>query len=140
MDGNGNSLIPIEYAFDDPDILANGIYAYRLKQVDYDGTYEYSDIVTVRIDRELITKASVYPNPASRFINLEVEVSERSEIRVMLLDISGKLMKADMVEMDFVEGREKIRINIDDVPGGSYIMRIQLGSKIINERVLFIGK
>ncbi len=48
VEGNGNSISPIEYSYTDRDLFAGGSkFQYRLKQVDNDGTFEYSDIVEV---------------------------------------------------------------------------------------------
>ncbi len=59
--GNGNS--PKEYSFTD-NITESGTYSYRLKQIDIDGSYEYSKVVEVNIDSPAKFELSQnYPNP-----------------------------------------------------------------------------
>ena len=49
VEGHGNSNSPKYYSFTDKSIQASGKYLYRLKQIDIDGTFEYSDEVEVNI-------------------------------------------------------------------------------------------
>ncbi len=64
--GAGNSNDHLDYSLDDNDPLP-GINYYRLKQVDYDGQYEYSDIAEVEFSGEegmhSATVMTIYPNP-----------------------------------------------------------------------------
>jgi hypothetical protein len=64
VEGHGNSNSPKQYNFIDPDINQSGTYYYRLKQIDNDGTYEYSDVVSVEVGVPKIFYLSQnYPNP-----------------------------------------------------------------------------
>ena len=63
--GAGNSLIPIRYSYIDKDLLPNGDYLYRLKQVDYNGEYKYSNEIETKINLipgEFSLQQN-YPNP-----------------------------------------------------------------------------
>jgi len=55
----------------------DGINYYRIKQVDYDGRYEYSDVVSAYHSKEGI---SVYPNPAHNVIYIESEIDNSYNI------------------------------------------------------------
>ena len=46
--GNGNSTEISNYSFVDGNLNGNGIYSYRLKQIDNDGSFEYSQVVNVK--------------------------------------------------------------------------------------------
>lgn len=63
-EGYGNSNSPKYYSYSDTKLNASGKYQYRLKQIDLDGTFEYSDIVVISFeppkDFELTQN---YPNP-----------------------------------------------------------------------------
>lgn len=52
VNGNGNSVQTIEYSFKDTTVQ-RGVYYYRLKQVDFDGRFEYSNISAASVDSEL---------------------------------------------------------------------------------------
>ena len=92
VDSEGNSLSVTEYSFDDEDIDRNGKYYYRLRQVDLDGTIDYSDIVVISVDRKGDFKADVYPNPAYGFVNINIETSELTDVHAVILDVAGKLV------------------------------------------------
>jgi hypothetical protein len=57
MDGSGNSQTKIDYEFDDYNI-DNNISYYRLKQVDFDGKFRYSDIISIdnRIKLKIVSR------------------------------------------------------------------------------------
>ena len=92
-DGAGNSTSTIEYFDIDYDPYP-GVSYYRLKQVDYDGQFTYSNIVPVRFESKTDKQnISAYPNPVSynaSHINLSLEGFDGVEILVVLRDIAGK--------------------------------------------------
>ncbi len=89
--GNGNSQAIIKYAFTDEAGLGEAGQAfYRLKQVDFDGVFEYSyvrHISGMAIEKEKIT--SVYPNPANQFVN--VKIDEFGLFNIELTDAAGNV-------------------------------------------------
>jgi hypothetical protein len=77
------------------------------------------------IDAEVHIK--VYPNPASDVINIEFEFPVDNEIIITILDSNGRLVKRDVIE----ETMTKKEINLQDVSGGIYYLRLIKG-KLIN--------
>ena len=72
--GNGTSTSVSNYKFvDNPtDVLIKRLY-YRLKQIDYDGFYEYSDIVAINYTQQWNSETvNIFPNPATDYITLEI--------------------------------------------------------------------
>jgi hypothetical protein len=67
----------------------DGASYYRLKQVDVDGKFVYSEVRTVRFGK--IKQLVVYPNPASSFVKLELQGST-SNLTVAISNIDGKLI------------------------------------------------
>jgi len=64
IDGTGNSSSIKNYEFTDENI-SEDIYYYRLKQVDFDGRYSYSNIVSVERKQTSTSFIDVYPNPST---------------------------------------------------------------------------
>jgi len=62
IEGNGTILSNVKYSFTDF-IPLSGISFYRLKQVDFDGDFEYSPVVSVNIEKS--SDLSIVPNPTS---------------------------------------------------------------------------
>jgi fibronectin-binding autotransporter adhesin len=69
--GAGNSLVTNEYEFTDAEPFI-GINYYRLKQMDFDGRYEYSDVINIEYVRENdnSTQPVLYPNPAKQELTI----------------------------------------------------------------------
>ena len=96
--GNGTSTEEQYYLFTHSS-PSQGLNYYRLKQVDLDGSYDYSDVVSVNMIAPIFQADwNVYPNPASDrlVINLETNVSLTPD-NFKLRDFSGKQMTIDVI-------------------------------------------
>lgn len=62
VEGNDNSITRQSYHFID-ERASTGTWYYRLKQIDHDGQFEYSNVVSIRIETATSTSVSLYPNP-----------------------------------------------------------------------------
>jgi hypothetical protein len=91
IEGKGNSNNLNAYSFWDRE-YTNGIIYYRLKQVDFDGTYAYSKVVAVRIENAPLSQAVAYPNPSDgKKICLRLEAQEQV-YQVQVFNIVGQRM------------------------------------------------
>ena len=126
MEGNGTTLDEKNYVYDDRAILDGQIYYYRLKQVDFDGEFDYSAIQAAKLEAEN-TDLKIYPNPVdtNEQIRLELETIN-GELRFQVLDVYGKVVKE--VERDFLS-REKavLTLDISDIPTGIYFIKTSTG-------------
>jgi len=110
----------------------NGVLYYRLKMVDVDGRYQYSDI---RILRLTATPLSVkaYPVPAQAFVNIVVDApASISSLQVYVNDMQGRLMKnAGTIQI----GQSKsVTVSLEGLSAGQYI--IVLGNNQYKDRVV----
>jgi hypothetical protein len=89
VEGNGDSQEFIEYEFNDYSPLAGDSY-YRLRQVDYDGAFEYSQVV--RINRAQASDLVVVPNPTqSQNIRLRLSgFNAEQKVQVVVFDMQGR--------------------------------------------------
>lgn len=92
--GNGTSSERHDYRIFDEDPL-NGVAYYRLKQVDRDGAYEYSDPVAVDLRKE--GRLKLYPNPVQDELRLEWSEGLDGEGRVRIFDAFGRLVLEEKV-------------------------------------------
>ncbi len=107
--GNNESS-KYEYIDFDP---STGSNYYRLKQIDFDGKTELSDIKFVRMAED-IDEVNVYPNPAYDFVN--ISASSNFEIAA-IYDINGQLIKQ-------VTLNGPARIDLLDLESGAYFVRV----------------
>jgi endonuclease I len=63
---------------------------YRLKKIDNDGNFSYSEVFTLQIPLNI--KFTVYPNPAQGFVSLQVNNNNNGKVTVQLTDITGKMV------------------------------------------------
>jgi Concanavalin A-like lectin/glucanases superfamily/Secretion system C-terminal sorting domain len=94
VNGAGNSNSILSYEFLDEYIEGFSSY-YRLKQIDFDGKFEYSDIVTVNCSEEDLSSIDVFPNPFINEITINFNVKETSEYdktKILLQNILGEVI------------------------------------------------
>ncbi len=81
VDGNGNSTVLNSYHFDDFNIEPGKTYYYRLKQVDYDGIFEYSNLISINFSDE-IQKVEYY-NLLGQKIDFDIKYSSGVYLKVV---------------------------------------------------------
>lgn len=125
IDGAGNSSNILNYnQFDFNFDRTKPVSYYRLKQVDFDGQFSYSNIVAL----ENYTKFGdilIYPNPANNFLNL---TNSNNELTVFqIYSVEGKLIsKGDFISSD--------QIDLKPFSSGAYII------KLISENTVYQQK
>ena len=111
--GNSNNVIKYEYWDDYVTVQVQTIY-YRLKQVDYDGGFEYSPVVFVS-NEDGATQLRIYPNPA----NDHVSVSKPGyDFDVEILNQGGIVVAQKTGQQD------QTQLDLTNVPSGMYIISV----------------
>lgn len=112
--GAGNSNTIIDYHFPDEDPLTGTGY-YRIRQVDFDGTWAHSQVVSANMDVETVRIA---PNPFEHTFTIYVPVS--GAVEVTLRDVLGRVVHraGSNVEGGVLDIRP-------DIPPGTYVVTIQ---------------
>ncbi len=119
--GVGTSQQINTYTFFDPELTSNGTY-YRLKQVDFNGDYSFSNIVYVGSNTSLV-KFKVSPNPVDSKLSLELNESASSGMySIKLTDVSGKVLWNQDVEKKLAI--LKLSIDMNDMPRGMYYLSV----------------
>lgn len=85
VSGNGNSNVTNEYIF--TDLMVNSDYYYRLKQVDYNGNFEFSNSIFLKNKKQ--TEVNVYPNPTSGVLNVNISNEKEEYYTVVISNIIG---------------------------------------------------
>lgn len=120
--GNGNSSIFHSYDYVDKNPIP-GINYYRLKQVDFDGTQSYSDIVSVKVSSESII-TSVIPNPIHEKAVVRFGDPLPQYAKLQILSSAGQIMATYSVE-----GLTSQEINMEGFEKGIYFVRIKNSEK-----------
>ena len=127
--GAGNSNQILNYAAVDEDPYY-GISYYRLKQTDYDGKYEYSNIVAVMIIKT--SDLIIYPNPATENLTFLFNDVTDADVLIEIFDVQGKLVY--LKRHKTTKGANYINISLSSFSQGMYFV------KLIAENSLFKAK
>ena len=124
VDGNGNSNVIINYFAIDNNPYS-GVNYYRLLQVDYDGTQDYSNTITVNFigENEII----VYPNPTTGIINIE----GASNFQLMVYTPSAELLFNTKIENSNI-----YKLDLSNYSKGVYIIQLISDYKTEVKRII----
>ena len=98
VEGSGTTQEIKNYSFIDEDNL-NQLTYYRLRQVDYDGAYEYSDVIAFETLKEDIVEFEAYPNPTSGVVSFNKEyenVKVSNSYGITVLEASEPTSSVDL--------------------------------------------
>lgn len=103
-----------------------GINYYRLKEINKDGSFNYSK--TISISFNTVIKASVFPNPTSAIINVSFDASAYQLIQ--LLDQHGKILASTR------DSSGLVNFNLEHVAAGVYYIRLSGTKGVISRQVV----
>ncbi|MFM9945356.1 MAG: T9SS type A sorting domain-containing protein [Bacteroidia bacterium] len=117
--GNGNSDQLIKYTYSDNtigELLATTLF-YRLKQVDYNGEFEYSPTTLVKKTNTLGT-VTVFPNPATTTLNVELNNSELVNNTLQVIGLDGKIYLQSNIET------QSASLDVSSLAKGVYFLKV----------------
>ena len=124
--GNGTSNAPHTYSFTDQG-LSCGTYAYRLKQINGNGAFRYSQETEVTIEAPKVFALSQnYPNPFNPSTTIQYGLPVRSRVRLVIYNILGQAVK-EMIYSEQPAGYQSLVWNAN-VASGIYFYRIETTS------------
>jgi len=91
LPGTGNSTQIKNYEFDDFDLISGTTYFYRLKQIDYNGQFQYSEIIFAK-SLNLEKHFSAGPNPFNETCIINYNLSDNSSVRIEVYSMTGKTL------------------------------------------------
>jgi hypothetical protein len=128
VNGSGTISEPASYTFTDKN-LSTGKYKYRLKQIDFNGNFEYfelSEEVSIGIpDRFELSQN--YPNPFNPVTNLEFGISELGFVSLKIYDITGRELVTLVNEVK-EPGYYNIKFDASNLSSGVYFYRLVVSS------------
>lgn len=123
VNGNNNSRSLNSYSFTDY-YPVDGTQYYRLKQIDNNGSFEYSIIISVEIERNLIIINKIYPNPFNNEIICEIKSKSNQKIQISIYNSIGSLLISKSHTTSI--GVSRITINdIQNYNSGLYYLIIE---------------
>ena len=127
----GNSTTRREYTTVDNNVR-NGSYVYRLRMVDRDGTFDYSDEVAVVIGdnaNNALTISEARPNPVSGIANVDYTITNAGNVRVELTDMIGRTVST-LFEGNVSAGTYSLEVSAEALAAGMYQIVIKSGDSV----------
>ncbi|MES2688863.1 MAG: T9SS type A sorting domain-containing protein [Bacteroidota bacterium] len=128
--GNHTTNTLSAYTFEDliPEEAFHMVY-YRLKQVDYNGAYMYSDLLTLTLEKQT-EEIAVYPNPFTDHIRLAVPASITGIITIKIYDAYGKVVQESSLLIE--HNNLHPILNTTHLGPGIYIMELATGTGMVS--------
>jgi hypothetical protein len=111
-----------------------GINYYRLKQVDKNGKFTYSNVVSINLNKSDINAFSIYPNPVGDLLQLNINAITKSFGSVVITDVSGRIVKS--FNVDLIKGYQSSFINLNNLKKGNYQITLTLNNQIITQKLI----
>ncbi|KAA9345698.1 T9SS type A sorting domain-containing protein [Adhaeribacter soli] len=126
--GHGNSSSVINYTFTDQVNGAEKQLYYRLKQVDYNGTFEYSKVATVKFNKTLKPEIALAANPVKESLRFNLNGSTLENATLQIYTIGGLQVKTlNLTQMSAEAGT-----SVNNLPAGIYIYTITSGQEVLS--------
>jgi len=123
IDGRGDALTPHAYTYTDENLLSGTTY-YRFKQLDFDGTSTYSNLVNVQ---HTAADISIHPNPVKNTLYI-TNLNGATIEHVNIFDQTGRQVISTKIIDD--------TIDVSNLSAGVYIIEIHLQGGILHEKIV----
>ena len=128
---NGNAGRSAYSSSDNISSLTDAVVYYRLRMVDVDGKFKYSNVIMVRKEKKTITGISLSPNPVISTANATVrfEAASNAVVSLRVMDMAGRQVLAQ--QNNVTGGTNSIQVNnLNRLQPGLYIIQLVNGNEL----------
>ena len=132
VDGAGNSSQLNYYAFTDFAPIAGTNY-YRLKQTDYNGQFEYFNLIAVQnscIDTP--AQLTIFPNPVADDLGFQFFSGNNETVIIEVYDVVGKLIISTSSSVS--EGNNLLSVDLASIASGTYMLRVKTETSSVHQK------
>jgi hypothetical protein len=137
---NGNSRAELAYDYKDGQLIHPTQY-YRLRQLDFDGSETFSNVVAISTGLDEVSSAvaiKLYPNPVAEVLYIELGDMPKNKLRLQFFTLNGTLQKE--LSLDSSSRTLKVSLNNNDLPEALYLVRIFDGAVLLDTRKIYKSK
>jgi len=116
-----------------------GAYNYRIKQIDYDGSYKYFDLEeTVEISSPIgFELTQNYPNPFNPTTTIGFSIPQKGLVTLKVFDVLGNEIRTLIIE-EKDSGYYQVEFNSDGLSSGIYFYQLEAGSFIETKKMVLM--
>ena len=143
VNGKGTTTLQNIYSFKDnlKDMSGMVHVSYRLKQVDYDGTFKYSKEVKVQVNSSPVEYSLMqnYPNPFNPSTTIKFSVKENTHVLLKVYDILGREVST-LINEEKPAGTYSVNFNAAaaELSSGTYFYRLSAGNMVLTKKMLLL--
>lgn len=126
-DAKGNSNLNTSYLFNDEHIMEGANY-YRLKAVDEDGKYTYSNTILIQAELTNSSVLAIYPNPSFGILNIDISMLKQEKAMLQIIDMTGRAVVSKPIELS--KGFSSHTLSTESLANGQYMIRIALNNEV----------
>ncbi len=123
-----------DYGFQDVNVVKSGIYYYRIRQVDLDGSYDFSKTISIRVETGRGLGVEIYPNPVNDLLKVDIWLNEDSYLEVRVFDENGKNVLTQPFGGYRRAGQYSDQLETDLLIQGQYNLQIKTTSGLVNKK------
>ena len=133
----GTTSEAMSYQFEDADLpYAADKLAYRLRQVDVDGSESLSDRVTIQRTVDEVELLGTFPNPARAQATVQFAVPGQQKVALKLYDVMGR--EGRTLVRGPQEGRTEMQVELSGLSSGIYFLRLQAGGTTKTQKMTVV--
>ncbi len=138
VNGNGTTTETNSYTFKDENLCA-GKYQYRLKQIDFDGSFNFSKIIEVESENiSTFTLLQNYPNPFNPSTKIQYKISQQEFVLLTVYNSVGEKV-VQLVNRIQPAGMYNVEFNADaKLSSGIYFYELKTGDNILTKKMLLL--
>jgi hypothetical protein len=110
---------------------------YRLKQVDFGGTFSYSNIIEIDFIPEAYSLSQNYPNPFNPSTSISFTLTKSTFVTLKIYNVLGNEITT-MVNQNMLSGKHEIKFNANGLPSGVYLYTITAGDFVDTKKMLLM--
>ena len=139
VEGKGTTSEITNYQFfnDLSDIYGSVKLQYRLKQIDFNGVFSFSDVVEVEFEPENYSLAQNYPNPFNPSTSISFTLTKSTFVRLKIFNILGNEVTT-LLNQVMPGGRHEIKFDANNLPSGVYLYTISAGDFVDTKKMLLM--
>jgi hypothetical protein len=142
VQGHGNSNSPKHYSFIDDKVIGESKFKYRLKQIDTDGQFEYSETVEVDVIPAHFVLHQNYPNPFNPSSKIKYQIPslgtrDHVYVEIRVFDILGNEITT-LVNEEKPAGTYEVEFDAINFPSGVYFYQLKFGNFVETKKMVLM--
>lgn len=137
VQGSGTTTEQRSYSYLDQS-AEQGVNYYRLKQIDFDGTFSYSDEVAVDVTSPIaFDLGQNYPNPFNPSTNIKYSVPEAGNVKIAVYNLVGEEV-AILVDGFTQAGTFEVTFDASNLSSGVYLYKLQSANSVMTKKMMLL--